>query len=73
MCYGFLTYYPRQNFMQTLCIQWKSIQRCIRKLPKFAGVYDGCEWRSFTEGSNKAVLAQGFSKDICGYHNQNKQ
>ncbi|XP_060600292.1 dopamine beta-hydroxylase-like [Ruditapes philippinarum] len=73
MCYGFLTYYPRQNFMQTLCIQWKSIQRCVRKLPKFGGVYDGCEWRSFTEGSNKAVLAQGFSKDICGYYNQNKQ
>ncbi|XP_045188429.2 dopamine beta-hydroxylase-like isoform X2 [Mercenaria mercenaria] len=72
MCYGFLTYYPRQNFLQTLCIQWKSVQRCVRKLPKFKGIYNGCEWRSFTEGSNKAVISQAFSNDTCGYYHHHK-
>lgn len=70
MCYGFLTYYPVQNFLQTLCIQWKSVQRCIRKLPKFKGIYNDCNWRSFIEGSNKAVI---FSNDTCGYYKYNKQ
>jgi len=47
MCYGFLTYYPIQTFQPTLCIGWKSVQRCKRRLPSFNGEYDGCKWETF--------------------------
>lgn len=45
MCYGFLTYYPRQNITIPFCTTWKSVARCRRHLPKFGGIIDGCPWR----------------------------
>lgn len=67
MCYGFITYYPVQNFLNTVCIAWKGVQRCIRKLDKFKGYYGDCKWKTF-ENNIKAELNRLFANDSCGQY-----
>ncbi|XP_052776591.1 dopamine beta-hydroxylase-like [Mya arenaria] len=65
MCYGFITYFPVQKFQNTICIAWKGIQRCKRKLDKFKGIYDGCNWRQFLSKSG-LFLRELLSNETCG-------
>ncbi|WAR23629.1 DOPO-like protein, partial [Mya arenaria] len=65
MCYGFITYFPVQKFQNTICIAWKGIQRCKRKLDKFKGIYNGCNWRQFLSKSG-LFLRELLSNETCG-------
>ncbi|KAL5011657.1 hypothetical protein ScPMuIL_010208 [Solemya velum] len=56
MCYGFLTYYPRQNITIPFCTTWKSVARCRRHLPKFGGIVDGCKWRQLLDSKDPETL-----------------
>mgnify|MGYP000222864908 FL=1 len=67
MCYGFITYYPVQNFLNTVCIAWKGVQRCVRKLDKFNGYYGDCKWKTF-ENNLKTELGRLFADDSCGQY-----
>lgn len=44
MCYGFITYYPKQEISTGVCMNWKSVQRCRRYLPKFQRMIGSCNW-----------------------------
>lgn len=52
MCYGFITYYPKQGIRTGFCMNWKSVQRCQRYLPKFHGLVGSCQWRQLLSPSN---------------------
>ncbi|XP_052223133.1 dopamine beta-hydroxylase-like isoform X2 [Dreissena polymorpha] len=69
MCYGFLTYYPRQEFEPTLCVAWKSVQRCIRKLETFNGMYGDCNWKQFVKHLPQNV-SKVLANDTCGQFQQ---
>ncbi|KAL4218745.1 DBH-like monooxygenase protein 1 [Mactra antiquata] len=73
MCYGFITYYPVQNFLPTICIQWKSVQRCVRKLPKFNGLYNGCDWRNFADWLPNSPTTKAFNNTSCGAYRKTQQ
>lgn len=45
MCYALITYHPSQKISTGFCMNWKSVQRCRRYLPKFHGLIGPCEWR----------------------------
>ena len=47
MCYGFLNYHPAQNIQYPHCTTWKSVEKCIRYVPEFKGMYDDCAWNNF--------------------------
>ena len=49
MCYGFLDYYPAQNIQYYHCTTWKSVEKCIRRLPQFEGIYEGCSLENFMQ------------------------
>lgn len=52
MCYGFITYYPKQGIMTGFCMSWKSVKRCRRYLPKFHGLVGSCEWKQLLDASD---------------------
>ncbi|XP_069119453.1 dopamine beta-hydroxylase-like [Argopecten irradians] len=52
MCFGFMTYYPRQNIPMPYCTTWKSVEKCKRYLPQFGGVVNECPWRKFLSSKN---------------------
>lgn len=54
-----------QKFLPTICIQWKSVQRCVRKLPKFKGIYRGCHWQSVADWWPNSPALKAFSNTSC--------
>ncbi|XP_046360947.2 uncharacterized protein LOC124138380 isoform X1 [Haliotis rufescens] len=57
MCYGFITYYPKQNLPIPWCTARKSVQKCDRYLPKFRNnSIDGCFWLAFLQATNQDTI-----------------
>ena len=52
MCYAFITYYPAQRIRAGFCMNWKSIYRCRRYLPKFKGLIGSCEWKQLLNSND---------------------
>ena len=52
MCYGFITYYPKQEIRTGFCMSWKSVQRCRRYLPKFQRMIGSCNWTQLFDTSD---------------------
>ena len=52
MCYAFITYHPSQKTQTGFCMNWKSVQRCRRYLPKFQGLIGSCEWKQLLNPSD---------------------
>ncbi|XP_021380223.1 uncharacterized protein LOC110467403 [Mizuhopecten yessoensis] len=52
MCFGFMTYYPRQNIPMPYCTTWKTVEKCKRYLPQFGGVVNDCPWKTFLSSKN---------------------
>ncbi|ESP03248.1 hypothetical protein LOTGIDRAFT_237776 [Lottia gigantea] len=47
MCFGFITYYPRQNVMLDFCTSWKSLAFChIAEYPE-ENPFKGCNFTTF--------------------------
>ncbi|KAK3720939.1 hypothetical protein RRG08_047505 [Elysia crispata] len=48
MCFGFLTYYPRQSLGHPWCVSMKKFPSCERHLPALGRrAFDGCHWWVF--------------------------
>ncbi|KAL3870614.1 hypothetical protein ACJMK2_038662 [Sinanodonta woodiana] len=53
MCFGFLTYYPKSNFLYRDCSQWNSISICDWDKPEI----QGCHYRDISNASNPQSIA----------------
>lgn len=74
MCYGFITYYPSKNIRAGLCMNWKSVQRCQRYLPKFHGLIGSCEWRQLLNVSNPVTQKLfGNMQEQCPNYDKERQ
>ncbi|KAJ8300555.1 hypothetical protein KUTeg_022074 [Tegillarca granosa] len=66
MCFGFITYYPKQKIRIPYCTMWKSVHKCKRYLPEFKGVYNGCKWMEFVNKTNpRTQMMVGTLRHVC--------
>ena len=71
MCYGFLVYYPKQNFLGENCVAWKAIDwtraKFFKYIPFLKPVMDECNLATFTNYKDPSTQKlHSDIKEICG-------